>query len=382
VVIDGKTSPDSIPSQRGSDIHAVMSAYTRHCTDNRIPADWLKFNQLAAASGPVAGPILDGLRDRYVVDWEHVYDTELTLALDEEFNPTWLVIDWQTGKESHLRHIPGVTYSEKPAAYIGTLDVLLLKETRAKIPDYKSHPAIFEADTFQSTLYPFMVFKHFPNLQHVIFELVFVRYINSTRSVTWSREEMPAMQAEVSRARERQKITHANPDGALALPCKVCVYCPLAKDFSCPISEWNEHTMLTLEQRLMWKVWISKLNGINNPILKEHAAVKGPIRYEDANGRVFEYGEMPVPETKIPLDKTTLQVLDEWKTATGEDLLQGRLRISSSQLKPLLKAKKREALKAIFEDSIYETSTKPKYAVRSAEGVTPDYDPHAEDGEA
>lgn len=379
VVIDGREQPDSIASERGSDVHHVMSEYTRWCTDRRVPADWVKFNQLAAASGPVAGPILDNLRDRHVVDWEHVYDTELTLALDEDFNPSYLTIDAYDDR-CELKKIPGVVYSGKPAAFIGTLDALLLKETRAKVPDYKSHPAIFEADTFQSTLYPFMVLKHFPHLQHVIFELIFVRYINSTRSVTWSREEMPAMQAEVSRARERQKITHANPEEAQAIPCAVCNWCPLMKDISCPLADVNERTIVNPVQRLRAFRFNGKMQAFHRPMLRDWAAVNGPIRDTDGNGNVIEFGEMPVPETKIPLDQTTLQVLNEWKTATGEDLLSGKLRIGSTQLRPLLKAKKREALKAIFEDSIFETSTKPKYAVRSVEGIESiDYDPHAEE---
>lgn len=374
IYINGRQQPDSIPSERGTEIHKVMSQYVDHCTKLKVPSDWVHFNKLAAAAGPVAGPILDGIRDTYEVDWERVYGTEITLALDEEFMPTY---------QSSVSAF-GFTANEvspEEAAYIGTLDVIRIAHdgVRAKIDDYKSHPAPFDANTFQSTLYPFMLFKHMPSLEVITFELNFVRYTNCLRSVQWKRTDMPEMQAIISRARERQRLTHENPDAALALPNKVCTYCPLAKDLSCPIAEWNEYTTLSLQDRLRWKVWMTKMAGVNNPILKANAEVNGSIRYEDGNGRVYEYGEMPVPSTRYPLDRTTIQVLEQYKQATGEDFLDGKLSISSTTIKPKLKTKKRAALNEIFEESIVETATKPKYAVRTPEGIEQDYNPYAEE---
>jgi len=376
IYINGRQQPDSIPSERGTEIHRVMSQYVDHCTKLKVPSDWVHFNKLAAAAGPVAGPILDGIRDTYEVDWERVFGTEVPLGLDEEFNPC------APDRNIFLPNtIQKYTLTPERAAYTGTLDVILLSHDglRAKIDDYKSHPAVFDADTFQSTLYPFMLFKHLPDLQSITFELNFVRYTKCVRSVQWKRTDMPEMQAIISRARERQRITHENPDAALALPNKVCAYCPLAKDFSCPIAEWNEHTTMTLPQRLMWKMWMTKMNGINNPVLKQHAEVNGPVRYEDGNGKVYEYGEQPVPSTRYPLDRTTIQVLEEYKAATGEDLLDGKLSISSTTIKPKLKTKKRAALNEIFEESIVETATKPKYAVRTPEGIEEDFNPYAQE---
>lgn len=368
---NGKAQPDSIPSERGTEIHHVMSEYVRHCAQAAVVADWPKFNELAKAAGPVAGPILDGLRDTYEVDWRRVYATEMLLTLDEDFAPTSRFGDSQGAPFD-------APFTGKPPAFEGTLDVILLSEdgVRAKINDYKSHPAPFDAVTFQSVLYPFMLFKHLPKLQVVTFELNFVRYVNCRRSVTWKREEMPAMQAIVSRARERQRAIHAAPDAAKAIPCTVCVYCPLAKAMTCPIAEFNEYTVLTPQSRLMWKVWMAKMNAINNPIIKAHAEVEGVVRYEDGNGRVYEYGELPVPSTRYPLDATTLQVLDEYSAATGENWKTWGLDISSTKLKAKLKAKKRAALKEAFEESIIETGTKPKWAVRSPEGINEDFNPY------
>lgn len=376
--VEGKVQPDSIPSERGSEIHWVMSEYVRHCGAACIAADWPKFNELAKAAGPVAGPILDGIRDNYEVDWRRVYGTEITLALDEDFRPAYR-IPQPDGSVIEIDKIPGVHYSEKLAAYTGILDVVLISEcgTRAKNDDYKSHPAPFDADTFQSKLYAFMLMKHLPKLESVKFELNFVRYVNCRRSVTWKREQMPEMQAAISRARERQRALHQDPSSAKAIPCTVCVYCPLAKDFSCPIAEWNEYTIHSPQTRLQWKVWLAKMAAINNPILKAHAEVDGPVRYEDGNGRVYEYGELPVPSTRYPLDATTLHVLNEFSDASGDDWRTWNLNISSTTLKQKLKAKKRAALSEAFEESIIETETKPKWAVRTPEGMEPDFNPYA-----
>lgn len=375
IYINGKAQPDSIPSERGSEIHRIMSEYVRHCAGLGISSDWLHFNKLAAAAGPEAGPILDGIRDTYQVDHSRVYGTEITLELDEDFNPT-------TGggiPGEYRPGLPGSINTGKDAAHIGTLDVILLNEdgTHAKIDDYKSHPAPFDADTFQGTLYPFMLFKHLPQLEVITFELNFVRYQNCLRRVQWKRTDMPEMQAIISRARERQRLTHEDPDAALALPGKTCAYCPLGKNFTCPIAEYNEYVNLSLEDRLKWKLWMTKMSALNNSVLKSHAEVTGPIRYEDGNGRVYEYGEMPVPQTRYPLDASAMQVLTDWKISTGEDLLDGRLNISSTKLKQLLKTKKRAPLQEQFEESCIETGTKPKYAVRTPEGIEEDFNPYA-----
>jgi hypothetical protein len=130
----------------------------------------------------------------------------------------------------------------------------------------------------------------------------------------------------------------------------------------------------------VWKVWLSKMAALNNSVLKPWAEVHGAVRYEDGNGKVYEYGEQAVPETRIPLDRTVIKVLEDNAEATGEDLLDGRLNVSSTKLKSLLSAKKRTALRETFEESIFETATKPKYAIRTPDGaVETDFNPYAEE---
>jgi len=389
IAIEGKGGGDSVPSERGRDVHNVLAKYIGYCSSKGIPADWEEFNRLASASGLTAGRILDGMRDSYIVDYDHVYGSEITMGMDEEFNPAHIAFEAGHRRYTeNLAQIPSVDYTDNMIAYIGTLDNLLLSDEgdRAKIEDFKSTPKIFEADDevegVQAILYAFMVFKHFPAVQRITFEFLFVRYTNSRRSVVFNRTQMPEMQADIARARERQRIIHANPAAALALPCKQCAYCPKAKDLSCSIADHNEWTTLTPEQRLMSLEFYRRMSEIHRPILKEIAAVQGPVEYRDGNGRLYVYGPHEVASTRYPLEAATLTVLGEWMAATGENLLDGRLNISSTKLKSLLKAKKRETLRQQFEDSIVQTETKPKYSVRTPdEGIVDDYNQFTDEGE-
>lgn len=370
IYINGRQQPESIPSERGSEVHHVMSKYVRHCATKSVASDWKYFDSLTRAAGPVAGPMLDGIRDHYEVDWKHVLDTEVEMTLDEDFEPTSRDNDESPAALE-------AKYTGRPPAYTGTLDAIFLSydQTAATIRDYKTHPSVFDANTFQGKLYSLMLFQYMPALEVVQFELVFVRYVNCTRSVTYSRSDVPELKEAVSRARERQRLTHENPDAAKALPCSVCTYCPLAKDKSCPISEQNEYLTLTPQERLIRSEWHRRMRAIDMPVLRAYAEVEGPVSYTDGNGDVYEYGEQPVPSMRVRLDGTLLQVLHEYQAESGEDLLDGRLNVSLTKLKQLLDTKKREGLREVFESSVYEMSTKPSYRVRTAdEGSVSEYE--------
>ena len=379
IVINGHGEADSIPSERGADCHHVMSKYIQHCAKLQVPSDWAAFDKLAAASGPDAGPILDRVRDTYRVNWQRVYGTEVSLAMDEECNPAYHVVG-SPRYAATIAQIPGTQYSEALAAYVGTLDVIEINEnaTAALIGDFKSTLGVFNADSFQGKLYSYSLMRHIESLERVEFKLNFLRYRNCFRSITYTRADMPELQAAISRARERQRLIHANPEAAKPIPCDSCSYCPLAKALKCPIGAWNERTAMDDSTRLMALEYGRRMRDIHLPILRAHAQVLGPISYRDGNGRVYTYGREEVPETRYPLDREALRVLEAYAQASGEDFLDGRLSISSTKLKPLLEAKKREALKEIFEESLIVTSTKPKYAVRKPDGVIDD-NPHLEE---
>lgn len=383
IALEGRGGGESIPSERGSDVHSVMSRYIDYCTLNEVPTDWNYLMLLAANSGPVAGPIIEGLRDRYIVDYRHVYQTEFSMGLDANFEPAYRVIG-NDRYANELDLIPGLSYSDSPCVYISKLDVIYLSDDgeEATIEDFKTANHIHDVEKkCQGERYAFMLLKHMPLVQKVTFKLNFVRYTNAYRYASWRREDMPAMQASMARALERQRLTVLNPESAKVIPCDSCVYCPLAKDMTCPASEWNEYTNMTMPQRVMWKVWLEQMNKINNPILKSFAMVRGPIKYEDGNGKVYEFGEIPVPSTRFPLDRTALGALKQHREVTGEDLLDGRLNISSTKIKSLLKAKKRAGLNEVFTESIIEMSTKPKYKVRTPDGILEEFNPFNDEDE-
>jgi hypothetical protein len=379
--IDGRSAGDSEASDRGSEVHDVMAKYISHCAQIHVASDWVRFNQLAKEAKAEAGGILDGLRDTYSVQWNLVYGTEITMMLDEHLVPTLDISD-----EHWPKHIPSRNFLTAPGwtggycAHIGTADVILISEDgeRGKIVDFKTHPSPFDADTYQGLLYSFMLLKHMPELNQVTFELVFARYQNCTRSIAYKRKDMPEMQQTIMRAREKQKAIHAHPEKAEAIPCKQCAYCPLGiLTLECPIKEQNPMVNLSLESRLIFKEWTRRMNDDNTRILKTHAEVTGPIRYTDGNGRVYEFGKLDVPSTRFPLDQAAIQLLVDHATATGENLLDGRLNISSTKIKGLLKTKKRAMLMEQFEESVIETSTKPKWSVRTPdEGFVPEYNPY------
>lgn len=372
--IEKRKRGDSLASSRGNEVHHVMAQYISACARLSIPADWQLFDELAATASAEAGDILQNLRDSYSVAFQFVYTTEITLAISEDLKPCH-----DAYERGQTQVIPGVAYTDADAAHHGTLDVLFLNDdsTRAMVHDFKTHPSPFEPDTYQAKLYTLMVFKHFPTVQTVKFVLVFARYSNCEREVTFQRSDVPELERQVRQARARQIEIHNDPDNAKAIPSSACTYCPLAIDFSCPVAEWNEYMAMSPEQRLMWKEWLRRMAAFNSPLLKAYAEVHGPVSYKDGNGKTYVYGPEEVASTTYPLDRATVQVLEDHAQATGEDLLAGKLRISSTSIKPLLKAKKRAALKEVFEDSIIQTVTKPKFVVRTPEeGVVQDYNPY------
>jgi len=383
IYIDGRSTGVSQASDRGDEVHHVMAEYVDYCAKKGVQSDWIYFNRLTVATKMDAGGILDGLRDNYKVQHKHVYGTEITMMLDEEFRPTLNI-----SEEHWPKHVPNRNTLGLPeendgyCAHIGTADVVLVSEDglRGKISDYKTSPSIFDADSYQGILYSFMLLKHMPQLEQVTFELVFVRYQNCVRTVTYKRRDMPDMQETLSRARTRQMATHEAPQDAQAIPSKQCMLCPLMKDLTCPQREVNEHMLVTPEQRLMAVQFGNRMLNYHRPLLKSYAEVHGDISYRDGNDRLYVYGEMPVEKTAFPLDETTMRVLNAWTEQTGEDWSKMGLKISSTSIKGKLKAKKRAPLLEIFEESIIERSTAPKFACRTPEeGIVTDHNEYTED---
>ncbi|MGP8268926.1 MAG: PD-(D/E)XK nuclease family protein [Terracidiphilus sp.] len=340
--IEGKRMPSGLQSQRGTEIHTVMSRYIDHCVKRQVPADWAKFDELAAGAGPEASTILEGLRDNYAVDWEHVYGTELTMGIN---------IAGNEGDEDDTT---------------GTLDVLLfLNEQKAKIEDFKSHPRPFDPDTFQSKVYALFVLLLFPSVQEVAFELIFVRYANCRRSATFTRADVPMLAMQVRHGRERQLRIHEQHDAGEILesyPGNHCCYCPLLQTAqACPIADFNPHATMQLVDRLKFAIWAQQVKKVNDDVMKAYVDATGePIETRDANGRLYQIGVVSSESAQYPLPMV-LEALTDWEHASGEDL-KPKLLVSSTKLKQFAKAKKRVVLDQYLHDHA-ETISKPKFKI-------------------
>ena len=361
-IIEGHKGGNSAQSNRGTEVHHVMSSYINHCVLNHVPANWKLFDELSGSVVNEAGKILDGLRDNYVVDFDNVVDTEITYYLDRHYNPA--------------------TPYDNPA-FKGTLDVVLrYNAKKMKIEDFKSHPQPFDADTFQSMLYPFLLFMHYPEVEEITFELIFVRYANARRSVTWTRKDVPDMMVQIERGRNRQLKTHADYEDEQpihdlpVLPGNHCFYCPLQANGGCPQKEFNPYTANDMRDLVLdLKFCEDRAKYVRN-ILKEAVQASGrPIVASDNNGESLTF-ETRGSESQVYPALDTITALADWEDATGEDL-RNKVTISSSKLKPLLKAKKRTQLKEIIDRHIAQKVTKTStklYARDSGEDDRQDED--------
>jgi hypothetical protein len=338
-VIEGHQMPGGLQSVRGLEIHRVMSRYIAHCVARKVPADWGEFDRLALGAGQEAATILDGLRDNYLVDYEHVYDTEFSLSSDE-------------GNAA------------------GTLDVLLkLSRTKAKIEDFKSHPRPFEPNTDQAMRYSFLVFENFPSVEEVEFELVFVRYSRCRRSVTFTRtEDYLKLRQQMLNSRKRQEEIHAAYDAGKplpALPGNHCQYCPLLqRPNGCPIGNFNPNTSATPEQWGRRLVLLKQQEAVAKRVLKDAIDASGlPVELQDGNGRVTRIGFKDHDSTQFPL-LPTVQALFRHRDAFPEDVEWiEKLFVSSTKLKSYLKAKKRAITDLDIKENVAVTVSKPKFGI-------------------
>jgi hypothetical protein len=367
----GKTMPDSMQSWRGTEIHHIAALYAEHCAQNQVSADWDYFDKLTASVGEEAGTILERMRDSYLIDWKHLYQTELYLSLDEDLNPI----------ESSVMNVslPGSVPEDTPAAHGGTIDTLyLFDDDSALVDDYKSHFQPFDPETYQSMLYPFMVMKFFPAVRRVTFRLRFVRFDDLTREVTWTREDMPKMERKIRQARglqQKVELQILNNEPLQAFAHAGCHYCPLAANLTdCPISEFNPEINRSMESRANFDRWWTLLATDNRKVLKDYVTTTGnPITIMDGTGESWQYGAIPTAKKRYPLTESLIHALLENCEATGEALYsiergKGLNLYLGSGLTSKLKTKKRAALREIVEESFTDMKPGTKFGMAKVKG--------------
>jgi len=373
--IKGNKSPSGLDAARGTEIHKTMAAYLSHCARKQLKMDLDTFEKFSRGAGPQAYKILSGLRDGYVCDFDHLFATEISMALDENLHPTDLIPE-----------LEGICKdSGRPAFYQGTLDGVYVfrEEKRILIDDFKSHMKPFDADTEQSKEYATFIFQHFDWVQEVEFRLTFVRYRNLSRSVKYTREEVPVLIETLKAARARQETLHVKYDAGEeieAISGANCIYCPLLSNRACPIADWNPQLQLDPVDRLKYHLWYSAFSKVNNAALKDYVDGTGKkVVLRDYNGKCYSYGPTETESDVYPLFQATADgiatdregnpslpivslLMDYAHSTPGDTGWFGKLSISGTELKSKLKAKSRAFLHQAITDTA-EKVTKVKMKV-------------------
>lgn len=376
-IIKGHKMPSGLDSARGTEVHKTMAAYLSYCAQKGVSGDINAFEEFSRGAGPQAAKILSGLRDNFVVDFEHLLATEVKMSLDDRFMPTEVSPDIEGACSD----------SGRPAAFEGTLDGIYVLPDQNLIvcADFKSHMRPFDPqDKPQAKQYVLFLFQHFPWAQTIIFRLIFVRYSNLIREATFTRDTVPELIEVMAAARARQKVLHEKfeADGEIeAIPGPMCPYCPMLANRTCPISEFNYEMQLTLEDRVKFAIWYKAFNSVNNAVLRDHIQATGrKVILKDYNGKVYKYGPVDRESKAYPVFQASPQggimrdhrglpvmpiidlIMDHIADNPNDTGWLGKLIISSSKLESPLKAKSRKDLHQAISDTA-DVVTKVKMEV-------------------
>jgi len=357
-VIRSVDEPENEFFLRGTEVHEAACDYVNHLVSTKQKTDsgWYEKNILVRPYLPDALELLDGLKEKLAVDPEKVLATELYLALDDQMQP------YETDPSG--RTMDGAE-ADTPPAFEGTLDlVICLSAKEADIHDYKTFWMICDADSFQSKLYPFLLFKHYPQLETVRFHLQFVRY-GVERAVTFTRADLPKLEKLVRGERARQIALHeahesAAIDTAQAMPGSHCAYCPILR--KCPLGDTNPMTQ-DPQDLARFGIWLLQASKQTTATLKALVNVNGPITVQDANGKQYEAGFHLQERSSYPLSDCLPVIMQH------EPELAGKLTISG--LSSPLKAKKRQKLAEELA-GLKAISAQTRFGIRGVDGEEED----------
>jgi hypothetical protein len=353
-------------AETGTQFHAYRAAYVDHLiTEQRSSdAEW------GAAWIARHSPSEDaqGLIDRDLLTFEinpdQVMGIELFLSIDRQFQPL----------ERSEGGTPGHR-STHPRAYLsGTLDLLLIDGSMARILDPKSGWSTSAVNDHEPQQYAVLVFAHFPQVEIVEFVWEFAR-LRADKRATFTREDLPELHATMVRAHaQMQEIARRAAEGEqlrINPFAGRCSYC----EITCPIREQVTRGVIDLPpiqspadarevaaRIVVGDMWMAGARSR----LRDYLGEFGPLDIGDwvAQNRVEEKTEYPLPA-----------VLDLLGVATtnGEPLYQvdlNTLRVGSTKLNALAKTKKRAGLREKL-DRIKRVSYLTKLQIRRS-GVEPE----------
>lgn len=377
-VIEGRKNPGGVDSMRGREIHHTMALYLSHCALKGLSMDLNAFEKFSQGAGALASKILVGIRDNYRIDFAHLFATEIPMCLDEEFRPTKLI-----------EEIQGIcSDSGNPVGYEGTLDGLFLypNEQVIVVDDFKSHPRPYSPSDHDKSLqgkeYSLFCFMHFPWVQKVTFRLIFVRFTNVIKEVSYTREDIPSLIEAVKSLRARQRFIHEEYAAGKEIEATGndgCFYCPLLSSRECPILRDNPNAQGESSEWLSSALVYSAYARVNDARMKAFVQSGGkPIVLRDYNEKAFTYGPVESVSEIYPLFKATadgievegnhlvmpvVDLLADYAYAAPEDVAWlAKINISSTSIKSYLKAKKRTIIDQAV-DGVVEKVTKVKMTI-------------------
>jgi hypothetical protein len=326
--VHGMGRAGSIWADLGQEAHRLLFEYINHLVEIRQPTDYDFFDALVAGTSPELLDGLDRIREALVIDPEKVFGTEQYIGLDKDFS---LVVMEQVKHGHRSGGDPRIEYE-------GTLDLILLHSPiEAEIPDWKNHFHVVVPESFQSKLYPLLLFCAMPSLKIIHFRLEYLRW-GVSRVVTFTREDLPRLKRIAATARKRQrKLLELNKEPK-ATPHKGCAYCPLLLN-GCPIDTCNPYAKLSAKDRLRLQIYLEAALKVNQSILKEWAD-KQAISVQDENGVTYTGSFVPRQRTRYALD-AVLPLVDAWDRQHTDDPLRPHLAVGASELNELAKARKK-----------------------------------------
>jgi PD-(D/E)XK nuclease superfamily len=326
--VHGVGRAGSIWADLGQEAHRLISEYINHLVEIRQPTDYDFFDALITRASPEALDGLDRVREALAIDPEKVFGTEQYIGLDKDFS---LVVMEQVEHGHRTGGDPRIEYE-------GTLDLILLHSDReAEIPDWKNHFYIAAPESFQSKLYPLLLFCVMPSLEVVHFRLEYLRW-GVNRVVTFTREDLPMLKRMAIAARQRQRKLVELDKEPKATPHKGCIYCPLLLN-GCPVDKSNPYAKLSAKERLRLQIYLEAALKVNQAILKEWAQ-KQTVSVKDENGVTYTGSFVPRQRTRYALD-AVLPIVDAWDREHPEDPLRPHLAVGASELNELARAKKK-----------------------------------------
>jgi hypothetical protein len=338
--IRGHKQASSEAARRGSALHKFLSEYVQYLVKAKKESDTDKAAELMVGMKPDAAELVGRLVDDFKINPDAVYGTELWIGLNAQFE--------LTGKR-------------EASEFEMTLDLVELPEpTKAKLVDYKSQFHAVDADTFQGRLYSLGLMMLNPHIEQVEFELRFVRWGKSKRSVKFTRADIPKLQAEARQWRQMQLNIHNEPlvYGKEVIAGQHCTYCPLLIA-GCPLE--NENPAKDPNAALLRVLYHRLAAKANEETVRAHCDANGPLRAKDGIGNEYEAAWTVSEQKKFSMD--VLPVIQSWDKAHKSDPVLPRLSISG--LGTLLKAKKRSDLSDECANHC-EVKTRPKFHIGRA----------------